>query len=371
MPEDPSPRDRRRPRGTGCIYLRGATWWIKYYRNGRPFIESSGSTQKAEAERLLKRRQGEIVTGKFAGLAPERVRISQLLEFVLEDYRENNRASTQVVRARVDKSILPAIGEIRAAEFSSQDLKRYIASRREQGVTDATINRELAVIRRGFTLAARRDPPLVIRVPHIPHLAESNVRTGFITHEQYTSLREALPAHLKALFVVGYHTGARVGELRKTCWDQVDLKAGEIRLSGPQTKNKRPRTLPIYGEMRHWIEWQRAELDQTHPECPWVFHYLGRRIGSHLKGWHKACKAAGLPALRFHDLRRSAVRNMERAGIPRNVAMAISGHRTESVYRRYDIVSHQDLANAAQKLENYLNQPRMVTRTVTAGERPQ
>jgi hypothetical protein len=79
-------------------------------------------------------------------------------------------------------------------------------------------------------------------------------------------------------------------------------------------------------------------------------------IGSHLEGWKTACKAAGVAGLLFHDLRRTAVRNMERAGIPRKVAMAITGHKTESIYRRYDIVSHQDLTLAAARLDTYLRE---------------
>ena len=107
-------------------------------------------------------------------------------------------------------------------------------------------------------------------------------------------------------------------------WRQLDIAAREIRLSGQQTKNGRPRTAPIYGDMRVWLEWQREEARQRWPECPWVFNYLGKPIGGHLKGWQRACEAAGLPELLFHDVRRSAVRNMERAGIPRNIPMSIS-----------------------------------------------
>jgi integrase len=77
-----------------------------------------------------------------------------------------------------------------------------------------------------------------------------------------------------------------------------------------------------------------------------------------LKGWQEACERAGVPGLLFHDLRRSAIRNMTRAGIPRPVAMAISGHKTESVYRRYDIVSGGDLEAAGTTMERFMREQR-------------
>jgi integrase len=257
--------------------------------------------------------------------------------------------------------------------LGSAQVKSYISSRRSEGAADATINRELAIVRRGFSLAMQADPPLVARVPFILKLDEDNARQGFLEHGQYLKVRDALAAHLKAIFVVAYHVGLRIGELRKVEWPQVDLKAGEIRLEKKQTKGKRPRTIPIYGEMRPWLEMQKAERDQKWPDCRWVFHYLSKPIGSHLKGFVDACVAAGVPALRFHDLRRSAIRNMERAGMPRKLAMEISGHRTESVYRRYDIVSTQDIALAAARMENYfeaLNRAPTTTVFTTVEEKP-
>src|ERR1017187_3442629 len=119
--------------------------------------------------------------------------------------------------------------------------------------------------------------------------------------------------------------GSRIGELRQVRWDQVDFTANEIKLAKRQTKEKAARTLPIYSDMREWLLIQKTECDQHWPECPLVFHYLDRPIGSHIKGWGKVCKEAGLPRLRFHDLRRSAVRNMERAGILRKILWPFLG----------------------------------------------
>lgn len=117
----------------------------------------------------------------------------------------------------------------------------------------------------------------------IPKLDEDNARQGFLDHAVYLKLRDALPQHLKAIFVVAYHVGMRIGELRKIEWSQVDLKAGEIRIEKRQAKGKKSRTIPIYGDMRAWLEMQKAQRDQKWPECRWVFHYLNRPIGSHVR----------------------------------------------------------------------------------------
>jgi integrase len=232
-------------------------------------------------------------------------------------------------------------------------VRRYVELRRKESASDATINREFAIVRRGYNLGLREDPPLVRRVPYIPKLEEDNVRQGFIDQGQYLSLRAALPDHLKTLLVVGYHLGNRLGELRKLRWPQVDLVAGEIRIQKVQAKGKKPRTLPIYGDMMEWLEWQAKQCAEG---CDLVFHWNAKPLGSHLKGWDRGCVEAGIEGLHFHDLRRSAIRNMERAGIPRNIAMQISGHRTESVYRRYDIVVEADIKSAGEKLAAYHKQ---------------
>ena len=211
----------------------------------------------------------------------------------------------------------------------------------------------------------------MLRVPFIAKLEEDNVREGFIEHAQYSALLNALPDHLKAMFVVGYHVGNRSGELKKLTWSQVDLKGGEIKLNRKQTKGKKHRTLPIYGDMAAWLDMQKTHRDEMWPDCDLVFHYLGRPIGSHMKGWSRACKVAGLNGLRFHDLRRSAVRNLERSGVPRKIAMSITGHKTESIYQRYDIVSQQDMSTAREKMNRFFDsqKPPVVTVLVTPAGR--
>jgi len=344
---------KRKPR-TGAIYQRGQVYWIKYYRRGQPFRESSHSDSYEEAERLLKKRQGEVVTGRFAGLAVERIRMAELFNDVVEDYKINGRRSLAQLESRLKKHLMPAFGEIRAAEFSTGNIKRYVARRRHEEATNATINREMEIVERAFALASESDPPKVARLVRIPMLEEDNVRTGFLDDEGYVRLKRALPEYLIPLFVVAYHVGNRLGELKKLRWEQVDFKNNQVLVTARTAKNKKPRVLPIYGEMREWLLILREIQDAKFPACPLVFHHDGQPIVEFRKAWASACKHAQVPGLLFHDLRRSAIRNMRLAGIPENVAMEISGHRTRAVFDRYSIVGARELADAAQKLERRL-----------------
>lgn len=311
--------------------------------------ESSGFAVKADAENLLRQRVGDVAAGRRVG--PEKATIADLCELVMEDYRLRKLRDYKHTEWRYLAHVKPALGNLPAGRFGSAQVKCYIAHRRADGASDTTINRELSIVRRGFSLGAQQDPPLVFRLPSIAKLEEDNARAGFLEQEKYEALLEEMPNRLKAMLVVGYHTGARKGELRKVRWEQVDFEGAAIRLSVAQTKGKKARTLPIYGDMERWLKHQR----ETCPDgCPWVFHgRLNRPVGDHLDGWPEACKRAGVEGLLFHDLRRSAVRNMTRAGIQDTIAMSISGHKTRSVFDRYNIISEADVQDAADKLEQY------------------
>jgi integrase len=202
-----------------------------------------------------------------------------------------------------------------------------------------------------FRLAARQTPPLVSTIPHIPRLKEHNVRQGFFTDEEYTILRAALPDHLKVPFILAYWTGMRMGEVLMLRWDQMDHSEGLVRLEPGTTKSGRGRLIPLSAEVCEVLRQWKDQTSRRYPAGPWVCHYRGERLARiQKKLWDKICQRVGLNDKLFHDLRRTAIRNMVRRGISERIAMEISGHRTRSVFDRYDIVSETDIRDARTRM---------------------
>jgi len=348
-----SPTANPRNRGSGSLFRRGHIWWTKYYRHGRPYRESSGSEDHRVASRLLKRRLAEIETGQFRGPELERVRFDDLAADLGNDYATNQRKSA-VRNARSIGHLKSFFGGWRAVDITTDQVRRYIARRQSEGAANATINRELAALKRMFNLAAEMTPPKVIRVPYVPMLKEAPPRKGFLEHANFLKLRNTLPDHLKPLVTMAYYTGMRAGEILSLRWEQVDLRAREVRLDPGGTKNDEARTISLEGELYVCLRTQKEVRDSLYPACPWVFFRNGNPIRSYRNSWERGRERAGLHGLLFHDLRRSGLRNLLRAGVHERVAMAISGHKTRSVFDRYNIVSGRDLKEAAQKLDEYL-----------------
>jgi integrase len=336
--------------GSGTIYLRGTIWWVRVWVDNKPVSHSSKSTKKSEAIKLRDKLLGKKHRREISGGPDERVLVDELLDDVLKsDIEESTRYIWKLV---VEKNLRPFFGKTRAARLSTDLFDSYREKRRTAGVTDATVNRELSILRTAFHNARKRTPPKVRVVPYFPMVKETTVRKGFLSDETYGKLRDALEHELKALFVSAYVTGIRKGELLDIQWPQLDFSTNEIGLEPDETKNREGRSVPILdGDMRDLLLASKKERDELWPDSPWVFNRGGQQIKDFRGGWVNACKEAGVPDLNFHDLRRTAVRNMRRDGVPQVIRMKISGHKTDSMERRYNIVDGDDLAVAKEFME--------------------
>jgi len=247
-------------------------------------------------------------------------------------------------------------------------INRYIEKRLTKGAANASENRELAALKRLLNLGARQTPPKVDRVPYIPMLKENNVRKGFFEHGDFLALRKALPDYMQGFVTFAYKTGWRVSEIEGLTWAQVDLANGIARLEVGETKNTEGRTVYLDEELQEVFQRQSDARKKRTKITPYVFtNETGNGPVKDFRGaWATACITAGIGKRLFHDFRRTAVRNMVRAGIPERVAMMVSGHKTRSVFDRYNIVSDTDLRLASQKTETYLRaQMGTVSGTVT------
>ena len=343
----------------GSIYKRGNVYWIKYYRGGRRFRESSESKKESVAKRLLRLREGQIAEGKFTGLEPQRIRYEALEKDFLNDYKINGRKSAEMVEYNLHH-LREYFGGMKAKNITADKIRAYVTWRKQQQThyhrppTNATINRELSALRRMFTLASQAGRVRVI--PFIAKLQENNVRKGFFTHYEYLSLRDALPEFLRPVVAFGYYTGMRKGEILKLEWSQVDLREGTVRLEVGTTKNDDARTVALPADLLEELKGQKTIRDKKFPRCEFVFfnHKTGKQIKDFRGSWETATSEVGLDGRLFHDLRRTGVRNLLRAGVPERVAMAISGHKTRTVFDRYNIVDERDIREASEKVQGYL-----------------
>jgi integrase len=222
------------------------------------------------------------------------------------------------------------------------------------GRAPATINKRLASLRRAFVLG--RDAKKVAALPAFPRLPEQNARQGFCDWPSFLALLGALPDDgLRDYVEWSARTGMRKAEAARLTWAGYDRETGVVRLPGKDAKTGEPRRIVLAGPLQALIA-RRIEARKEHPECALIFHRAARAVLEFRKSWATACKAAGLEGLRFHDLRRVAIRNMVRAGVSQTVAMRISGHKTDSVFRRYDITSDDDLRHAMERTAAYLDE---------------
>jgi integrase len=339
------------------------TWWIKYQVGGRPQCVSSESHRKTDALDMLKDREGKVVNGVPLTAKVGKLRFDEAGEDLLNDYRINGKRSLRTIALRINKHLTPAFRGRRMTTIGTADVRTFTARRQAAGASNGSINRDLTALKRMFNLAVQAGK--LVSKPYIPLLHEHNVRQGFFEPEQFTRVKGHLPIHMQPIVDFAHITGWRTpSEVLPLEWRQVDLKAGEVRLDAGSTKNGDGRVFPFTTELRRVLEHQHAVAAVL--ECEHViivrhvFCYTkGKKAGKGItesgfnKAWRKARITACCPGLIPHDLRRTAVRNLVRAGVPERIAMQLTGHKTRAVFERYNIVSAGDLRDAARRLDTY------------------
>jgi integrase len=367
-------------RGSLARYSDSPNWIAVYSAHGREHRESTHTPDLKVAKRFHKQKLDELAAdrqGLKRYLPPLALRVT--VNGLLDDYAADVKLRGLKSEASLlyhMKNVRATFGPMRAADVAADAnlVDRFIAVRLKAGAANATVNRQTTILGAAFKLAKLRGK--VTAVPTIRRLAERNVRRGFFERNEFALVLQHLPDYLADAATFGYLCGWRRSEITGLRWEWVQAeRADDGTIAGgtvilPDSKNGRGRVLALTGDLPVlFARRERARLVEVPGGEPrvadLVFHRQGQPLGDFRRAWHAALTAAGFshqekdPATGevrtvynrcFHDMRRSAVRNLIRAGVRETVAMAVSGHRTRSVFDRYNVSSVGDLEDAMERV---------------------
>jgi integrase len=384
-------------------------WYATVYFHGRQYRKSTGETSKMRAEAFLRKWLAECDNGVSLANDPSKIRYGALRELYMNDYREQNHKSLMTNSESgedyvcgvkwldkffdYDEDAAGATGEkgVKANQITIDRVGQFKADSLAAGAAPATINRSLAALRRMFTLAMENKK--LQYAPTIKMLPEpKQPRQGFLSSADYQRLYDAFGktvtnhatgkvttpyAYIQPLLQVGYITGMRLSEIINLRWANLDLAKKFIHLFAGETKNDEARDIPMIDGLPRLFETLKRARPKSGENDLVFLNNEGAPIRSFIKAWRNACVGAAIPTklngrvevshfeengtyvgFLFHDLRRTAVSNMIEAGIDPLYAKAISGHKTDSVLMRYNIIREELLREAGEKLSESLARKR-------------
>ena len=354
-----------------AVYRRGKTWWYGFVFKGKRVQKSTKVENRREAENIEKAAWTQLARGEVSIAdrpKAERKTIGQLLDAVEKDFRARKKDTSK--NMNLIATVRGELGDRYADSLTTSGVTEYVSSlrkpaklkkkgRRSKTLSDSTIKHRLQIVSSALELenASREEAKLdPLIVPRFPKLSEGTVRSGFLNRAPFDLLYSYLPSDLKDFCLFGYLSGWRKNAIATLEWS--DIRDGNIYLRGVHSKNKNPYYVPIIGELVQLIE-RREEARSVKTDSGMllsslVFHRDGGDcISEFRKSWTTACKLAGCEGLLFHDLRRSAARQLIRSGTSKDVAKVVGGWKTDSMFSRYNVTGDEDLRDAMKKLTTY------------------
>lgn len=367
-----------------------AFWWIEYSHEGKRHFVSSKSKNHADAVKLRNEIFKQLWGGRLPWIERREVTLEDVLDAALMKARNKGRASVPAMELatarllgdssrlgkpktdrqrethrRIAAVCLGSGKALRAGAATDPVIDAYVAGRLAQKYKAATVNRDLAMLRRALRIAYRtRDghgQRLIAVIPEIELLEENNVREGFPTEAEYQAIRARLPPILHGLADFYRVTGYRKREPLRITVDMVDEREGVIMLSPRLAKSRQWRANWPYKRhpvLKAAIERQLELRGQIERERGIIISALffwedGRPIKSFRNAWEKAAAAAGYPHRLIHDFRRMAARDLAKSCNDRKVARRLLGAKTDSIFDRYNIVTEEDEGAAVEALADF------------------
>jgi integrase len=306
----------------------GKAYWIEYYINGRRKRERIGPNKQAAEQRLrevLKLRTEEKYIDKDPAA---RLTLVALCKWYLE-LPEVKAKETKI------KDITPGKVESYQKMRLAEPSPRHIG----EDIKPATVNKEVICLKTIFNRAVRHGKLQHNHIERVRKLAENNVRMKVLTGQEFSKLIHFCPPHVQPVVMMAYYMGMRKSEIINLTWQEVDLRKGFIRLSAERTKTDQSRVIPIHPLVRGIFENLPRGLHTGR-----VFLRNGQPFDDFKHSFSTACEDAGIQDFVFHDLRHCALNNLRRSGNDFFEIMAISGHKTMSCFKRYNLVTEDELS---------------------------
>lgn len=354
------------------LFKRGSIWWFTFQFNGQRIQRSSKVENRRVAGDIESAFRTNLARGEVDLPDPdrpeaERKTIDEVLDTLENDFKARKKDSPK--NLNLIAVVKTELGHHYADAFRTRDVSAYITGlrkpqkskkkgRRSKSLADSTIKHRMQILASAYDLenAAREEAKLEpLIVPRFPKLTGDNVRSGFLNRAPFDVLYSHLPEDVRDIALFAFLTGWRKSAILSLEWG--DVRDGNIYLRGVNSKNKKPYYVPIIGELVQLIE-RRKEARSVKTNSgvllsSLVFHHAGKCIAEFRKSWASACKRANCEGLLFHDLRRSAARQLIRSGVTKDVAKLVGGWKTDSMFSRYNVCSETDLVDAMQKVTQY------------------
>lgn len=325
----------------------GKAYWIEYYINGRRKRERIGPNKTAAEQRLrevLKLRAEERYIDKDPAA---RMTLGELATWYLslsevkqkDSYSRDKQALNNLKRIFGESTKIKNITPGKVESYQTDRLAEPSPRYRGEKIRPATVNMEVMILKVAINRAIRHGKLHSNQISRVKKLQENNVRQRLLNQEEFDTLLKNCDLHIKGPVMMGYYMGLRQSEIINLTWPEVDLKKGFIRLEAARTKTDTARSIPIHPKVKATLESLPRGLHTDR-----VFLFDGKPFVRFLHSWKTALKNAGIKDFVFHDLRHCALNNLRRAGNDFFQVMALSGHKTMSVFKRYNLVTEEELS---------------------------
>lgn len=318
------------------LFKRGSVWWMRFSHNGQQIRRSTETADKKLAQRIFDKLKGEIAEEKwFEHLEGEEMTFNELMTRYLTEHSSVNKTHKSYIRDKsIEKHLAKAFGNLILTEITPKMIAEYKVKRRADGVSPRTINYELTFMSHAYNMAVKewelvKDNPVArVRKEKVRNFIER-----WLTLEEEAKLLAASPQWLKEIIVFAINTGFRQGEIMALQWHQIDF--GRKTITIYEQKNKCVDTLPLNITALNVLQ---NKVLAGHAAKDLVFgNPLHKYIGSSvlIRAFHRAIKKAGIPKLRFHDLRHTFATRLVQNGVDLFTVQKLGRWKNTSMVMRY------------------------------------